>query len=295
MYRNFDIILFMKQIAIIGPTASGKSSLAVDIAKETNSVILSLDSLSVYKQIDIASAKPTKKEQQGILHFGIDVIQPNEDFDVVQFLACYEKAKNHALEHGKNLIIVGGTGFYLKTLIDGISPSVEISTTTQQYVQKKMQDSSSAYALLQKVDPSYMKKIKHNDTYRITKALEIYKQSGLSPSDFFQQNPKVPIAPELQLFEIIWDAQDLRKRISLRTEQMIAQGVINEVIDLEQTYGRLPNCMRSIGIAEVLDYLDGKSTRAQLEEFISIHTAQLAKRQRTFNRNQFNNMQTKNL
>jgi len=285
----------MKQIAIIAPTASGKTALSIDIAKQTNSIILSLDSLSVYKYINIASAKPTIQEREGIKHFGIDEIEPDEDFDVIKFLNCYNKAVDFAKNNNKNLIIVGGTGFYLKMLLEGISKDIPINQETTIWVEKQLQDHHKAYNLLKKLDPSYMKKIQPNDIYRVKKALEIYKQTSLTPTQYFEQNPKTPIAKDLKLFEIIWDPNQLRKRIEQRTKIMIKQGIIDEVIELEKNYTREPNCMSSIGISETLQYLDGKINKLQLEELITIHTAQLAKRQRTFNRNQFNNIQTKNL
>ena len=278
----------MKQIAIIGPTASGKTGLAIDMAYQTNSVILSLDSLSVYKEIDIASAKPTKAERGDIVHFGINEVYANETFDVMEFVNCYYRAYNYAKQNNQNLIIVGGTGFYLKILIEGMSVGVD---------SKEPMDISTAeaYKLLIELDPIYMQKIEQNDKYRIEKAYMIYKQSKLSPTEFFLQNPKKPIVPNLPIFEIMWDTEELRKRIGLRTKQMINEGVIDEVLFLEKKYTRLPNCMSSIGIVETLDYLDGKLTKTQLEEKISINTARLAKRQRTFNRSQFNNKQTKNI
>jgi len=278
----------VKQIAIIGPTASGKTGLSIDMAHKTNSIILSLDSLSVYKEIDIASAKPTKEERGDIIHFGIDEVYPNETFDVMQFLDCYYKACDAAKQNNQNLIIVGGTGFYLKILLEGMSVGVD----SKESMDIPIKD---AYELLLNLDPLYMQKIKQNDKYRIEKAYLIYKHSNLSPTEFFIQNPKVPIAPDLKIFEIMWETEALRQRIKLRTKQMIDQGVIDEVIQLERKYTRLPNCMSSIGIVESLEYLDGKINKDQLEEKISIHTSQLAKRQRTFNRGQFNDKQTKNI
>lgn len=278
----------MKEIAIIGSTASGKTGLSLDIAQKTNSIILSLDSLSVYKEIDIASAKPTKEERGDIVHFGIDEVYPNEEYDVIQFIDCYKKAKNYAQEHDKNLIIVGGTGFYLKALIEGLSTGIDSSIKLDIAV-------SEAYELLYSLDKNYMSKIEKNDKYRIEKAYAIYKSSGQTPSQYFEQNKKEPIAPDLKLFEILWDREELRKRISLRTKQMINDGIIDEVIYLEKKYTRAPNCMSSIGIIETLEYLDGKITKDQLEEKISINTAKLAKRQNTFNKGQFNQQQTSNI
>ena len=285
----------MKEIAIIGSTASGKTTLAVETALQTNSIILSVDSLSVYKNIDIASAKPTIQERQGIEHFGIDILDPRENFDVIKFLSEYQKAKDYAIEHDKNLIIVGGTGFYLKVLIDGISNTPKLSEDTLLWVEEKLQDQYLAYNFLYELDPLYMQKIEKNDRYRIEKALGIYKQTNMIPTDYFQKNQPLPIAPNLELFEIIWDPNELRQRIALRTKQMLEQGLIDEVIMLEKKYTREPNCMQSIGILETLEYLDGYINKEQLFEKISNHTAQLAKRQRTFNKSQFGGRQTKNL
>ncbi len=272
----------MKEIAIIGSTASGKTGLSIDIAEKTNSIILSLDSLCVYKQIDIASAKPSKEERRDITHFGIDVLYPNEKFDVIRFFECYEKAKSFAKKNDKNLIIVGGTGFYLKALMEGLSRGINEEVELDDSVE-------NIYALLLSLDPLYMKKISSNDTYRVRKAYSIYKQTGYTPSKYFELNPKEPIAKDLKIFEIIWEREELKKRIDLRTSQMIKDGIIDEVISLESFYGRAPNAMSSIGIIETLEYLDGKLNKKELKEKISLNTAKLAKRQNTFNKGQFRN------
>lgn len=272
----------MKEIAIIGSTASGKTGLSIQIAQKTDSIILSLDSLSVYKEIDIASAKPTKIEKGDIIHFGIDEVYPNEEFDVIEFIKLYKKAKEYAKNNSKNLIIVGGTSFYLKTLIEGMSTGIDSKTKLDIPVDE-------AYDLLYSLDKEYMQRIERNDRYRVEKAYAIYKESKLSPTQYFKANPKKPIAPDLKVFEILWDRDELRRRISLRTKQMIKDGLIDEVIYLENKYTREPNCMSSIGIIETLEYLDGKITKEQLEEKISLNTAKLAKRQNTFNKGQFEN------
>ena len=270
----------MKEIAIIGTTASGKTALSLELASKTNSMILSLDSLCVYKEIDIVSAKPTKEERGNIVHFGIDEVYPNEEFDVVKFIELYNKAKEYASNHDNNLIIVGGTGFYLKALIDGLSKGIDLKI--------KLDISPlEAYDFLYSLDKEYMQKIEKNDRYRIEKAYAIYKQSGLIPSEFFEKNPKTPFAKDLKIFEILWDKEELRKRIALRTNQMVKSGLIDEIIYLEKKYTRAPNCMSSIGIIETLEYLDGKLSKQELEDKISLNTAKLAKRQNTFNKSQF--------
>ncbi len=279
----------MKQIAIIAPTASGKTALSIQLAHQTNSIILSLDSLSIYKEIDVSSAKPTLNERDGILHFGIDEIYPNEKFDVMQFIEIYHKAKTFALQNNKNIIIVGGTGFYLKAMIDGISPSPEISQSIKEEAFIMLQNLPKAYEFLYQLDSEYMKDIKPEDSYRIEKALELYLQTSQIPTLYFQNNPPVPTIPkrDIGLFEIIWDREVLRQRIALRTKIMIGNGLIDEVIYLEQKYTRDIPPMGAIGLKEGLEYLDGKSNRTKLEEKIAFATNGLAKRQRTFNNGQF--------
>ncbi|MCT7512995.1 tRNA (adenosine(37)-N6)-dimethylallyltransferase MiaA [Aliarcobacter cryaerophilus] len=272
----------MKELAIIGTTASGKTALSLEIANKTNSIILSLDSLCVYKEIDITSAKPTKIERGDIVHFGIDEVFPNEKFDVIEFLNLYKNAKEYAEKNMKNLIIVGGTGFYLKALVDGISDGLKENTNLDMSL-------NDAYNLLYSLDKDYMQKIEPNDKYRVEKAYSIYKQSGLTPSQYFLKNPKIALSPNLPIFEILWEKDELINRISLRTKQMIKSGLIDETIYLEKKYTRAPNCMSSIGIVETLEYLDGKIDKKSLEDKIIQNTLKLAKRQNTFNKGQFTN------
>lgn len=280
-----------KELAIIAPTASGKTALSIRLAHKLDAVILSLDSLAVYKKIDIASAKPTVAERDGIVHFGIDCVYPNELFDVIEFFEEYEKAKKYAIQNEKNLIIVGGTGFYLKALIDGLSVTPKISDETNARVKNELNNLSELYEKLNLLDPSYMQKIASTDRYRIEKAAQIYFETSIVPSEYFAQNKAEGKVQNLPIYEIQTDPDILRQRIQLRTKLMIKDGLIDEVIALEKEYTRAPNCMNSIGISEVFDYLDSKITKKELEELISIHTAQLAKRQRTFNKSQFENVQ----
>lgn len=280
----------MKKAAIIGPTASGKSDLALSIATKYNAYILSLDSLSIYREIDIASAKPSKKELAAIRHYGIDICFPDAHFHAANFGALYEEAKADAQNDGKNLIIVGGTGFYLKSLIEGLSPRPDVSPQTAQKISDLLENMPEAYALLQDSDPTYALQIDSNDSYRITKGLEILLESGMPPSQWFALHPREEKESDLPVFEIETDREYLRERITLRTRKMAQMGLVDEVCFLERRYGRLPKSMQSIGIKEVLMYLDGEVDFARMEELISTHTYQLAKRQRVFNQSQFSDV-----
>ena len=277
----------MKTIAILGPTASGKTALSLDIAHSHNGIILSLDSLSIYKKIDIASAKPSLQERGQIVHFGIDVLYPDEHFDVTMFFELYREASNYAKIHHKNLIIVGGTGFYLKALMEGLSLKPTLSQHLKQTIQEKLCDLASAYQLIIDTDPFYAQKIASSDRYRIEKWLEIFLSTQSIPSLYLAQHKQPPLLTDVLLFEIASPREILKERVTLRTQAMLKNGLIDEIFFLEKHYSRVPQCMKAIGIQEVLDYFDGKYTYAQLEEQIITHTLQLAKRQRTFNASQF--------
>ncbi len=283
----------MIQLALIGPTASGKSDLALTLAQKIDAYILSIDSLSIYKEIDIVSAKPSKEELALVKHFGIDELYPDEYFSVEIFIQLYKDVVTACLQENKNLIIVGGTSFYLKTLLDGLSTLPEITKEDKKIVHTQLHNNlHQCYEKLLHVDPQYMQKIAPNDRYRIEKALLIYEASGLTPSVWFANNPPQPIIEALPIYNIDVTKEVLRERITKRTTKMYEMGLIDEVCYLENKYTRKPNAMGAIGIIEVFEYLDGKVTLDALLQNITTHTAQLAKRQQTFNRTQFQNTTT---
>jgi tRNA dimethylallyltransferase len=280
----------IKQLAIIGSTASGKSNLAIKIAKKTSSYILSIDSLSIYKEVDIVSAKPLVDELKEVKHFGINELYINEYFSVDIFINLYKNVLKECEKDNKNLIIVGGTSFYLKSLLTGLSSLAPINETTKNIVKQKLKNLKDVYSFLRSIDEKYMKNIASNDKYRIEKALLIYESSNLPPSKWFDLNPAKPIIENIDIYNIDVDRKVLRQRIDKRTSNMLKMGLLDEVCYLEQKYTRLPNPMSSIGIVEVLEYLDNKVTKDVMLENISLHTAQLAKRQETFNKTQFKNI-----
>ncbi|MDP2078960.1 MAG: tRNA (adenosine(37)-N6)-dimethylallyltransferase MiaA [Sulfuricurvum sp.] len=277
----------MKQLAIIGPTASGKSKLALDLALAHNAVILSIDSLSVYTDIDIASAKPNKDELSLTKHFGIDILRPDETASVFTFIHEYHRACTYAQENQKNLIIVGGSSFYLKSMLDGLSHIPMIDDTVREEASLILQDTQNAHRFLADIDPPMMSTIASNDRYRIEKMLHLYLQTKTLPSQWFKTHPPLSVITDCPILNIDVERTYLRQRIALRTQLMLWDGLIDEVARCEQLYGRSPNSMKAIGMIETLDYLDGKCSKETLIQLISTHTAQLAKRQQTFNTHQF--------
>ncbi|MGM0533790.1 MAG: tRNA (adenosine(37)-N6)-dimethylallyltransferase MiaA, partial [Campylobacterota bacterium] len=262
------------------------SKAGIQVAKAVDAVILSLDSLSVYKKIDIASAKPGREERGGIVHFGIDELYPDESFNAALFIRLYDKARNYAKAHGKNLIILGGTGFYLHTLTHGISRLPVIKAKAAAKTKEVLKDVDRAYETLLQIDPKTG--IEKNDRFRIEKALQLYYQTGLTRSQYFAKHPPQPVIKEqIPIFEIDTDKALLHERIAKRTQQMFEAGIVAEVSALLHEYGREPNCFKAIGIKEIIGYIDGQYDLQQARELVTVHTRQLAKRQRTFNRSKF--------
>lgn len=262
------------EIALIGTTASGKTYIANTLAREFNAVILSLDSLCVYKEINIASAKPSNDELKSIKYFGINLLSVEEHFNVELFIREYQKAKEFALNANLPLIIVGGTGFYLKTMIDGLSEKTLES--------KSALSNDEIYTLLINIDPNY--KIEKNDTYRLKKWLGIYEQTGEIPSEFLKRTQKIGVLKDIEIYELAWDKEILKKLIQTRTKQMLDKGLLDEAKILFSRFNHKLKALNSIGLKECKEYLEGKISFNELENLITIHTAQLAKRQRTFNK-----------
>ncbi|MBZ7955463.1 tRNA (adenosine(37)-N6)-dimethylallyltransferase MiaA [Campylobacter molothri] len=262
------------EIAIIGTTASGKTHLANLLAKNFDAVILSLDSLCVYKEINIASAKPSKEELENFHYFGINLINVNEHFNVDLFIKEYQKAKEFSKLKNLPLIITGGTGFYLKTMIDGLSQKIEEIKTDL--------SNDEIYSLICKIDPDF--KIEKNDTYRLRKWLSIYEITKEIPSIFLKQTRKQGILKNIEIYEIIWERNLLRDRIKIRTEKMLKNGLLEEAKELFSKFHHDTKALNCIGLKECKEYLNGKISLNELENLITTHTAQLAKRQRTFNK-----------
>ncbi|MRJ02354.1 MAG: tRNA (adenosine(37)-N6)-dimethylallyltransferase MiaA [Epsilonproteobacteria bacterium] len=276
----------MREIAIVGPTASGKSALAIEIAERSGASILSLDSLAIYREIDIVSAKPSKEELRRVPHFGVDLIDPDGYFSVQQYIELYREVSQRVEREGKPLIIVGGTLFYLKALLTGLSPMPHFSPQCRERVEGILESLEGAYRLLQEIDPPFAARITRSDRYRIEKGLLIHCATGLPPTLYFQSHPPRPVVGELPIFAIQYSPQELRERLKVRTRKMVEAGLIDEIFSLEKRYGRGIRPMGAIGVVETLDYLDGKYTLKELQERIVTNSARLGKRQRTFIRTQ---------
>ena len=269
--------------ALIGPSCSGKSDLALKIAKRFKLNIFSIDSLSVYKYIDIASAKPSKNDLNEIKHFGINLLEPNEKCNVQIFFNLLENLQNK-----KNLLIVGGSSFYLKSMIEGLS----VLPPKTKILEEKIEHfcaSKNAFKLLESIDRDYASRINPNDKYRIQKALEIFLLTNTPPSVYFQNARKKKLAFKINIFEILKPRSLLTLDITRRTKAMFDMGLINEVQYLKNNYSNI-QAFKAIGIKEILLYLNGEIKEKETLNLIIKNTLLLAKRQVTFNRTQFQNV-----
>ncbi len=262
------------EFALIGTTASGKSELANALASELGAIILSLDSLCVYKEINIASAKPCAAVLSRTQHFGVNLLSVAEKFNVALFFSEYQRARARAFELDKPLIIVGGTSFYLRALMSGLSQSVQESHSAM--------NNSEIYALMKSVDKGT--KIAQNDSYRLRKWLGIYEKTGRVPSEFLRETLQKPIISSLDIFELVLDKDLLRKRVEKRTQNMLNSGLLDEAKFLFSKFSPDLKPLNSIGLKECKAFLSGEITLAELAPLINTHTMQLAKRQRTFNK-----------
>ncbi len=273
-----------KVIVICGPTASGKTALSIELAKKINGQIVSCDSMQIYKDMDIGTAKPTYSEMQGIQHYLIDFVSPDERYSVANFKQDAKKAIKEILENGKNPIIVGGTGLYLDSLIYEIEyKDIQLDEEYRNRLEQiaKNDGLKVLYEKAKKIDPEAIKKISENDQKRIIRILEIYHATGKNKTQQEAESRKEP-EYEYRVFALNWDRQKLYERINKRVDIMIEQGLIEEVKNIQKKYNKFPTAMQGLGYKEVVDYLNGLYTKEQMIEKIKMETRRYAKRQLTW-------------
>ncbi len=273
----------VKLIVICGATATGKSKLALDVASQLQTAIISADSRQVYREFDIGTAKPTLQQRQQVPHYGIDICDPTETMTV----AAYQEYANHLVEEFSQkgspqnpwpLLLVGGTGLYIKAVVRGMKiPRVPPHPTLRSQLSALGQP--LCHAMLQQVDPTAASKIHANDSVRTLRALEVFYVTGIPISQQQGENP--PDYPILQI-GIDCDGSILASRIAHRSDRMIAQGLVSEVEYLCQKYGRDLPLLDTLGYGEMKQYLAGEIDLQAARELTIEHTRQFAKRQRTW-------------
>ena len=273
-------------IAIMGPTASGKTGLALEIAAKVDSEVISVDSALVYKGMDIGTAKPSQDEQAGVVHHLIDIIDPAESYSVSQFVNDTNALIGDILSRGKVPILAGGTMMYFNALINGISPLPKSDEKVRDEITQQAQRLgwSKLHDELRGVDPISGERIHPNDPQRITRALEVYRSTGKTLTHWQQQEGERCPYNIAQFAIAPADRAVLHERIATRFDMMLEQGFEKEVVKLYERsdlHEDLPS-IRSVGYRQMWQYLDGQLSYAEMRERGIIATRQLAKRQLTW-------------
>lgn len=291
-----------KIIVICGPTGSGKTKLSIELAKKINGEIISADSMQIYKDMNIGTAKVSFEEMQGIKHYLIDIVSPDKRYSVADFKKDANFAIEKILEKNKIPIIVGGTGLYVDSLVNGIEYN-EIKTDLE--YRKKLEEIAQKEGLKKiynealKIDKEATEKISPNDKKRIFRVLELYKSTGKTKTEIEIESRKNEVKYDFFIFGITMDRQILYNRINSRVDKMIEEGLINEVKNLLEKYKKFPTAMQGLGYKEVKEYLEGNCTKEEMIEKVKMETRRYAKRQITwFKRNKniiWLNMQDSNM
>ena len=277
-------------ICIAGPTASGKTALAVELAKELNGEVVSCDSMQVYRRMDIGTAKPNQAEMQGIIHHMLDVADPDEDFSVSRYCEMATPIVDDIVARGKTAIIAGGTGLYMDALIRGNDFAPYPATGRREELEERAhrEGIEALMAWLQDIDPEAAAKLHLSDRKRIIRALEVYLETGETISTHNKRTQAIP--PRYQPLWLGLDFEDravLYNRIDRRVDIMLAQGLITEIEELLAAgIPKKSTAMQAIGYKEFLAAMDGQCTIMQAAEDVKKASRHYAKRQLTwFRRN----------
>ena len=275
-----------KVIAIVGATASGKTALGVELAKRLDGEVISADSMQIYEGLDIATAKPTQEEMQGIPHHLISIIPRSERFSVADYVKLANEKIQEVHARGKQPIMVGGTGLYIDSVLSGMEFQPEQESTVRQELENRLatEGNEKLYAELQAIDPKACEKIHPNNSVRLIRALEVCLTSGMTFTEYKKQNISRPSPYDSIMIGLDWDRQVLYSRINKRVDMMAEMGLIEEV---RQARGQeMQTASSAIGYKELLPYLDGTADLESCLDVLRQETRRYAKRQLTwFRRN----------
>ena len=268
-----------KVIAIVGPTASGKTAMSIELAKKINGEIVSADSRLVYKGFDIASAKPTLEEREGIPHYLIDIVEPEFDYSVGNYHDDARKAIYEIISKGKTPIVVGGTGLYFRILLENYNlPRVEANYELRAELDKK--EKEELLEELKQLDKITYERLFDSNKRRIVRALEVIKLLNKPISEMeIEKEPEFDVEWEMPKME---SREWLYNRINKRVDIMVEQGLIDETKFLLKKHGRIKNFICTIGYQEILTYLDGEATLDEALDKLKQHSRNYAKRQLTW-------------
>lgn len=273
-------------IILTGPTAVGKTELSIRLARLVQGSVISADSMQVYRHMDIGSAKIKKSEMQEIPHYLIDILEPTEEFHVVQFQQYAKKYLQEIYALGRNPIIVGGTGFYIQALLYDIDFTKEQEDSAYRDTLMQIAKEQGAHVLhqmLAKADPKAAEEIHENNVKRVIRALEFYHLSGRKISEHNEQERQKQSPYQFAYFVLNDDREKLYERINYRVEQMLAEGLVDEVLKLQKLgCNKDMVSMQGLGYKEILNYLEGTCTLEDAAYQIKRDTRHFAKRQLTW-------------
>ena len=275
----------MKNVyTIVGPTAGGKTGLAIALAKKINGEIISADSRQIYKRLDIGTAKPTATERRSAVFHLIDFIDPDKEYSCGQFGRDAEQRIRIIMEKGKTPIVCGGTGLYIKALFDPLHPLPRSTRETKEKLihELKTQGLKYLYRKLRETDPDWARRVKPNDKQRIMRGLEIRELTGQTMSSLLTlPKPRARFCP--RYIGLRWPRPALYDRINRRFDRMIADGLVDEIKGiLKMGYPAEAGALRTIGYRELIEYLQGKVTLAEAVDRAKKNTRNFAKRQMTW-------------
>jgi len=270
---------------LTGPTAAGKTAIGLELARLIGAEIVSLDSMALYRGMDVGTAKPDAAQRAAVPHHLIDCLEPHEDFSLARYLASAKAAIARIRAAGREVLFVGGTPLYLKGLLRGVfrGPPADWPFRKTLLEQSEASGPRRLHERLQAVDPATASRLHPNDTRRVIRALEVYQQTGRPISQLQQQFAVGRSADACRVFVLDWPRDELYARIEQRVDQMFAAGLIDEVRGLlasPRPLGRTAG--QAVGYREVLDHLAGRQDLATTIELVKRHTRQLAKRQLTW-------------
>jgi len=270
---------------LTGPTASGKTEVAVVLADLLDAEIISLDSMAVYRGLDIGTAKPPPELRRRVSHHLIDLVDPAEEFSVAQYVELAECAVREIFARGRTALFVGGTPLYLKSLLRGLFRGPPADWEFRRQVETELQSAGNEalHRRLQQVDPLSATRLHPNDTRRIVRALEVYRLTGQPISHLQMQFDEGRPARECRVFVLERSRKELHQRIETRVQTMFAKGLIDEVrglMDREKPLGRTAS--QAVGYREVMQHLRGRQTLEQTQEQVVARTRRFAKRQMTW-------------
>jgi len=274
-----------KVIVICGPTAAGKTKLSIELAKKINGEIISADSMQIYKDMNIGTAKIEQEEMQGIKHHLLDFVLPSERYSVAEFKKDAENAIEEILQKGKTPIIVGGTGLYIDSLVYGIEyTDIKIDEEYRKELEKIIEEQGleKLFKQAQEIDFEATEKISQNDKKRIMRILEIYKATGKTKTQQEIESRKNGIKYDYKVFAINIEREKLYEKINKRVDIMIEKGLIQEVKKLLKKYDSFPTAMQGLGYKEVVGYLKEEIKKEEMIEKIKMETRRYAKRQLTW-------------